>query len=360
MATCSTANCTCKNFYTDWAIGQRTGGCEDCGHLKTEHSREQQIQPGRKLMDSTPAVFALGVKNIDARVGVELSGNAIAVKENKILTTFHNIYDELPHNYDRSFDSSLEFLFQDAHSIESNEPVILRIFKHAIISQCVTKRGLNNQEEYTAPILLSFVEGNYDEDWAVLETVSGVKTHCGIDVIDNPSDFRYLQICPESKLPCIGIEKLKGYHFDIALYKSSTDPEETLNCQRVEYSLVTMYKKISKVIRMQGALSFGSCGSPSINESGEVVAIHLASLDSTASRQPKTRFRAMKISGVKRARLSHSSLKMLASQAEQQLDVMYEEQDRVLEEITSIAESYTEYKEAFVLCKSPRLMQLLV
>ena len=27
--------------------------------------------------------------------------------------------------------------------------------------------------------------------------------------------------------------KLKSYHFDIALYKSSEDPEETLNCQGV-------------------------------------------------------------------------------------------------------------------------------
>ena len=311
-------------------------------------------------MDSTPAVFALGVKNIDAGVGVELSGNAIAVKENKILTTFHNIYDELPHNYDQSLDSPLEFLFQNAYNMESNKPVIHRIFKHAIISQCVVKRGLNDQEEYRAPILLRFVEGNYDEDWAVLETVSGVKSHCGIDVIDNPSDFRYLQICPESRLPRVGMEKLKGYHFDIALYKSSTDPEETLYCQRVEYSLVTMYKQFSRVFRMHGALGFGSCGSPSINESGEVVAIHLASLDSTASRQPKTRFRAMKISGVKRARLTHSNLKILASQAEQQLDVVHEEQGRVLEEFTSIAEAYTVYKEAFVLCKSPRLMQLLV
>ena len=42
MANCAAANCTCKNLYTDWAIGQRTGICEDCEHLKTEHSREQQ------------------------------------------------------------------------------------------------------------------------------------------------------------------------------------------------------------------------------------------------------------------------------------------------------------------------------
>ena len=34
------AGCPCKNLYTDWVVGQRSGICEDCGHLKTGHSRE--------------------------------------------------------------------------------------------------------------------------------------------------------------------------------------------------------------------------------------------------------------------------------------------------------------------------------
>eukprot|EP01036_Dinobryon_divergens_P024259 gene24258-32692_t len=45
MATCSAAGCACRTLYTDWNIGQRSGDCEDCHHLKTMHSREI-AQPG--------------------------------------------------------------------------------------------------------------------------------------------------------------------------------------------------------------------------------------------------------------------------------------------------------------------------
>ena len=40
LSTTCLAGCTCKNLYTDWVVGQRSGNCEDCGHLKTGHSRE--------------------------------------------------------------------------------------------------------------------------------------------------------------------------------------------------------------------------------------------------------------------------------------------------------------------------------
>jgi hypothetical protein len=41
MSTCSVTGCNCQNLYTDWPVGSRTGNCEDCGHDKTNHSRQQ-------------------------------------------------------------------------------------------------------------------------------------------------------------------------------------------------------------------------------------------------------------------------------------------------------------------------------
>ena len=54
MATCSTPGCGCKNFYTDWIVGQRTGDCEDCHHSKTLHSREIAHQPAGHTLSSVP------------------------------------------------------------------------------------------------------------------------------------------------------------------------------------------------------------------------------------------------------------------------------------------------------------------
>ena len=41
MTTCSHDNCRCKNLYTDWIIGNKSGNCEDCAHPKTDHLREE-------------------------------------------------------------------------------------------------------------------------------------------------------------------------------------------------------------------------------------------------------------------------------------------------------------------------------
>lgn len=292
-------------------------------------------------------------------VGVELCGNAVAVNEKRIVTAFHNIYDELPDDCDQSADSTDHFSFQKACKTESKEPVVIRIFKNAIISQMVIKKGDKDQEEYKSPILLKFVEGDYSDDWAVLEVVSTVQSYCGIIVNQIPSDFKFLRICPDNSLPRPGIDTLKGYHFDIAGYKASEDEEETLNCQRVEYSLVTMFKPRSRVYRMQGALNSGSCGSPSINNDGYLVAIHLASLDSTMTRQRKSRFRIMVDPSTKRAKLSSKNLKVLASESDVHFEVIYEEQNRVYDEVSSRGEAFNSYKEAFVLSMSPAFMKLL-
>jgi hypothetical protein len=312
-------------------------------------------------LESTPAIFALSVKNIDAKVGIELSGNCVAVGKKIVVTTFHNIYDEIDSSSDQSIYSSQEFLFHKIrYNSEDKKNVVIRVFKFAVISQSVVKHGADGQEEYRSPILLKFVEGNYDDDWAILEVIFGQSSYCGVSVIANPSDFKFLAVCPERKLPVAGIDKLKGYHFDIALYKSSEDPEETLTCQRVEYSLVCMYKQISRVYRLQGALSLGSCGSPTINKEGEVVTIHLASLDSTAKRQVMTRFRAMKKDGDDKVKLNSTNLKALAKGTSEHFEIVYQEQGRILDEVTSIGDSYTFYKEGFVLCKSARFMELLL
>ena len=42
MATCSKIGCACRNLYTEWPLGSRSGNCEDCGHPKTNHSSEVQ------------------------------------------------------------------------------------------------------------------------------------------------------------------------------------------------------------------------------------------------------------------------------------------------------------------------------
>ena len=49
MASCSTVGYPCKNLYTDRNVGKRLGACEDCWHLKTDHSRKT-IKPGKNLV----------------------------------------------------------------------------------------------------------------------------------------------------------------------------------------------------------------------------------------------------------------------------------------------------------------------
>lgn len=203
----------------------------------------------------------MAVRNTSTGVGVELCGNAVAVNETRVVTAFHNIYDEFPDDYDQSADSADNFSFRKAFNMESKEPNVIRIFENAIISQMVVKNGGRDRdrEEFISPILLRFIEVYYIDDWAVLEVVSTDHSHCAIIVSKIPSDFKFLRICPDSSLPETGFDSLKGYDFNIAGYKASEDDEETLSCQVVDYSRV---KPISRVIRMQGALNSGSCGSP--------------------------------------------------------------------------------------------------
>lgn len=299
------------------------------------------------------SVFALAVAT---ESGFELSGNAVAVHGKLVVTAFHNIFDEVPVDYDKSTDSEKYILFREELNMD-NKFVISRIFKYAIITQSVIRVG--SGEEYKNPILVKFVDGDYKDDWVVLEVVSNVSSHNGMCVVHNPVDFRFPSICMGGNLPKAGLSTVKGYHFDIVSYRASSDEEETLSCQLVEYSQVIMYKDRSRVYRVKNGLGFGSCGSPYFDKDEQLVAIHLASLDSTAVRQPKIRFRTGQSNRGKRAKLTHNNLKCLTQYAGLPSDAVLDEQDEFNDEISSMADSYTTYKEGFVLCQSSKFMQLL-
>ena len=61
----------------------------------------------------------------------------------------------------------------------------------------------------------------------------------------------------------------------------------------------------------------------------------------------------------KRAKLSSKNLKVLASESDVHFEAIYEEQNRVYDEVSSCGEAFNSYKEAFVLSKSPTFMMLL-
>lgn len=308
-------------------------------------------------IDGRYSTFALAVHNIDSGIGVELTGNAVAVTTTRIVTAFHNIYDEIPSGSDMT--ESSEFLIKTMFSEESQCDVDIRIFNHAIITKVVFKQNKDDIEEMVSPILMKFVDGNYNEDWAVLEVVNGVTTYSGLNICSDLAPFQFLHICPVEDLPKPGMDYLKGYYFDLGLYKTSPDPEEALYCQKINHSQVITYKPRSCMYRMTGGLSRESSGCPYINSNGYLVAIHSASLDSSYSREPKTRFRMFTRSEKKRARLTTSNLKKFSGHSENHVDNIREEQERVYDDISSLGDSFTAFKEGFCLGKSTQFMSLL-
>jgi hypothetical protein len=259
------------------------------------------------------AVYVISVGN--AVDGLELSGNAVAISTRCIVTAFHNVYDKVDATATNTFDNSY---------YDGPDDKFIKVYNYAVITQKVLRQP-DNTESYENPIvvkLVKFLDGDYAEDWAIFEIQSDITSFLGLLINPAPSDFIYLEVCPESSLPQVGEENLRGYHFDIALFKRTSHYEEVLKCQRVPYSRVTMYKRISRMFRMQGALSSGSCGSPSVNGNGQLVGIHIASLDSCAVRGPLIRFRG-------------------------------------ISDVSSIADTYyNAYKESSVLCKSKKFIRL--
>lgn len=183
------------------------------------------------------------------------------------------------------------------------------------------------------------------------QVVVGTSSFEQINVNSNPPRLTYFRICPEERLPVEGKDLLHGYYYDIGFFNASKDREEILTCQRIESSLVTMYQKIRRIYRLQGALNLGSSGSPTINNYGEVVTLHLTSFHSAAKRKPQTRFR-MQNNRVQRFKRPND--------VEDQFVVLFEEQENVRETLDSIVNSFNVcYKEGFTLCKSSRLKELL-
>jgi len=267
MATCSTANCTCKNFYTDWAIGQRTGSCEDCGHLKTEHSREQQIPapaPGisaemkKELRDiareeayelvekrlrqsSTPgkgdAVFLLHFNG-------QFTGSCFAIDDSHVMSARHNMYDDTA---DYGINDTAELVSSFVvPSTNSAAPITVKI------SAC------------TNPPKGGSIANS--DDWIVLERTDGGKFRITIPVEQTTeSDLT-------TRRPFVTI-----YHFPVSL-------------QIVEKFSHTLHSISNRVIGADNGelrcneislISKGSCGGPYVdNDRLTAVGFHIAGASS--------------------------------------------------------------------------------
>jgi hypothetical protein len=78
----------------------------------------------------------------------------LAANEKLIVTAFHNIYDEFPHDYDQSPDSTGDFSFLETCNTVSKESFVSPILKNAIILHIVIKKGDKAQEEFLPLVLL--------------------------------------------------------------------------------------------------------------------------------------------------------------------------------------------------------------
>ena len=168
-------------------------------------------------------------------------------------------------------------------------------------------------------------------------------------------DLKYLEICPNdiNYLPKEGFDDLKVHYYDISLFNSSNDREEKLICQRYDYRRVSLFKEISHMYRVQDGLSKGSSGCPYISKLNMVVAMHVASLDSSLQRESRTRFHPtnneelnqlteQNIKGRKSVRIWKSSLTKEVTTNCENISILSEE-------LSSVADNFSHYKEGFVL-----------
>jgi hypothetical protein len=270
-------------------------------------------------------VFAVFVKG-----KFELSGNAFAITPSKVVTSFHNLYDDDLGQY---------------HANESN----LNIYEDAIICQKVTKNA-EKQPFYHNPILVKLCDYNYKNDWAVLEVVKGSTTFCNHIVQENPADLEFLKICPYdvNYLPRDGKDELKVHYYDISLFNSSNIEGEKLTCQRYDYRRVCFFNESNNTFRVQDGLGKGSSGCPYINKLNMVVAMH-TSLDSSLQRE-STVNELIEKNARKRRRKGGAN----------QQEISNSENISVLSEISSIAGSFTSYKEGFALCTDEQFKRHLI
>jgi hypothetical protein len=258
-----------------------------------------------------------------------------------VVTSYHNLYDDFG---------------------STNESDFI-IYGDAIICQKVTKDN-ENQPLYHNPILVKLCDRSYKNDWAVLEVVKGNTKFYNIFVQENPVDLDFLKICPNDvkHLPQEGLDELKVHYYDISLFNSSKIEGEKLICQRYDYRRVCSFNEKNHVCRVQDGLSRGSSGCPYINKLNMVVAIHIASLDSSLQRDlwKIEELVEQNISiGRKRAApsvLNDSQQQELTNSQQQELTNSQQQEctnseniSILSEEISSIVGSFTNYKEGFVL-----------
>ena len=174
--------------------------------------------------------------------------------------------------------------------------------------------------------------------------------------------MKYLEICPNDidYLPKEGFDDLKVHYYDISLFNRSNDKEEKLICQRYDYRRVCLFKEVSHMYRVQDGLSKGSSGCPYINKSNMVVAMHVASLDSSLQRESRARFHPTNNEELKqlneenmkgRKRGPGSSLSIWKSSLTKEVTANCENISVLSEEISSVADNFSHYKEGFALCK---------
>ena len=262
----------------------------------------------------------------------ELSGNAFAITPTKVVTAFHNIYDD-------------------------HEPN-LTIYRDAIICQKVTK-VLENQNFYHDPILVKLCDYSYDNDWAVLELVKGETSFFDQSVQEQPMDLKYLEICPSDidYLPKEGFDELKVHYYDISLFNSSNDSEEKLICQRYDYRRICLFKEISHIYRVQDGLSMGTCGCPYISKSNVVIAMHIASLDSSFQRESRSRFHQTNYEKIKQLTERKNKIKSADLWKTVSKEVTASSENiSILSEISSVANNFSHYKEGFALCKDEKFI----
>jgi len=215
------------------------------------------------------------------------------------------------------------------------------------------------------------LDGDYKNDWAVLELVKGKTSFSNQSVQEQPVDMKYLKICPNDidYLPKEGFDDLKVHYYDISLFNTSNDIEEKLICQRYDYRRVCLLKEKSHICRVQDGLSKGSCGCPYISKSNMVVAMHIASLDSSLQRESRTRFHQtnyeelnqlteQNIKGRKRG--SYNCVNIWKSSLTKEVTTNSENISILSDEISSVADNFSHYKEGFVLCTDERFRSHLI
>ena len=262
-----------------------------------------------------------------------MSGNCFAIDTNKVVTCFHNIYDNLQENVDVK--EGKENKEDESNGVQTN----LNIYHESIIFQRATKDDTLHNVFYD-PILVKLYEFDEKNDWAILGVVTGQSTFNNLKVQKYPKAFDKLDICRMNEFPIETVDELKVHYYDIKLYNSDEVVDGKLPCVRGQYASVTEYNEKSKVFRVQNGLSTGCCGAPYFDKDNRVVAMHIASLNTTCKREK-----------ISRSQDLAKSLKRKINYEEivKEIDVNSNEISALSYEVSEFTENYTAYKEGYAL-----------